>query len=96
MSPENISLKDMWILTICITVATYILYIFLKNRIKLGFKGITTWRFESVDKLHEEHGKFLTIWSTFIFGYSLMHLLHLLSLWVGVILWTLGIFDPHS
>lgn len=96
MNPENFTHKQMWLLTITMTVATVILYHFLKNNIKLGFKALRTWNREDVIKLHEENGTGKTIFWTFAMYFIGVHVLHLIILWIGTIAWALGLWDPHS
>ncbi|MHA2280037.1 MAG: hypothetical protein ACXAC5_04065 [Promethearchaeota archaeon] len=86
----------MWLLTIVITVATVILYHFLKNNIRLGVKALMTWGTDSIAKLHDENGRVKTIFWTFAMFFVGTHVLHLVVLWVGTITWTLGIWNPHS
>lgn len=89
---ENLTINDVWLYAICITVSAFIIYILLKKQIKLGFKCITTWREKSTLKLHEEYGEITCIWSTFIFGFMMIHIMYIPFLWVFAILWSFDIF----
>jgi hypothetical protein len=92
---EGLTLPKMWLLVVAITIATVVIFWMYKKHIKLGLKALTTWGAESTDKLHKEHGKFKTIfWTVMIFWVG-THTLHLIVIWIGVILWTLGIWTPH-
>lgn len=91
---ENLTLEHMWVLVVSITIATGILYIFLKKNIELGFKALLTWNPDKISALHKEHGQIKTVFWTFALVLVVSHILHLIVLWVGTILWTLGIWSP--
>lgn len=83
----------MWILTVAITLATCIVCIFIWDGIKLGAKSLCTWKFEKIIKLWEENGIKAIFWTIAIFAITI-HSLHVVVLWLGTILWTLGVWEP--
>jgi hypothetical protein len=95
MNLENMTFSNVWLLTICITIATIVLYILLKDNIKLGVKALMTWRADAVNKLHDENGRVKTIFWTFAMFFVGTHILHLAVLWVGILTWTFGIWSPQ-
>ena len=94
MNVSSMTLQQMWLLTAAMTVATFVIYIFLKKHFKLGFKAFLSWRSDTVNKLHDEHGSTRVIMSTFLFGFGAIHILHLIATFIGAILWTIGIWTP--
>lgn len=90
---EYLTLQNAWLLTLCLTVATCILYILLRPKLLLGLRALMTWKAESVHALHDEHGKFKVVFCTFLFGFGAYHVLNLLAVWIGVIMWTFGFFE---
>jgi hypothetical protein len=92
---ENLTLGHIWVLTSVITIATSILYVILKDNIKLGMKALVTWTPDEIEKLHEEHGQTKTIFWTFIMFFVGTHTLQLFAFWIWIIIWTLGIWSPH-
>lgn len=63
-----------------------IVYKLFKDWFILGFKAITTWRPSSIDKLHEEHGKYRTLFSTLWFGFGVWMSLQIIALWIFAIM----------
>ena len=95
MNIESLTLGHMWVLVVVITIATGILYVFLKDNIKLGIRALITWSPDRIEELHNKNGRVKTIFWTFAMFFVGTHVLHLLALWIGTIVWTLGIWSPH-
>jgi hypothetical protein len=93
---EGLTLSKMWLLVVAITIATTVIFWMYREHIKLGLRALMTWGADGVDKLHEEHGKVKTVFWTFMMWWVGSHTLCLIVIWIGVILWTLGIWTPHQ
>lgn len=91
-----LTLCQMWLIVIAITIATIIVFTIYRKYIKIGVKALLTWDIDGINKLHKEHGTIETIFWTlmmFVVGYQTIKII---VLWIGVILWTFGIWNPHQ
>lgn len=88
VDPQHITVLNLWLYNVCMTIAMTIIYKLYKSWFILGFEAIKTWKFSSVDKLHERHGKYKTLFATLWFGFGCWMLLHLIALWAFAIMFT--------
>jgi len=96
MENFEMTLSNMWILMLGLTIITAVIFNWYKDFFKLGITALKTWGGDKTTKLHEEHGRFRTLMATLSLVLVGYHLAKMLFLWVLTITWTLGLWEPPA